>query len=1126
MMVLLALLAVGLLSLSTVSLRASSQGGSIAVAQANARLALMMALGDLQKYAGPDTRATARADILKDDNPPVTGVWRSWEGENHEQSGSTAGRPISVDYDQEKEDRFLGWLVSANDNQLPDTSSANGKVTLVGPGTVGEGKGRDELEVHLDPLEVKDEDGDLNGGVAWWVSGENQKARIPKPYEPEDDKGGQWASHMKSHAVADPEVFRMDKVLNDFSLADKAITLKEGDFIAKESSLEVSREFFHDLSATSVGLQTNMATGGWKKDLSLFSENSSINSGPNSTTRLPLFRLSPENEVAVNLASRGNVRGTKSAFYPWSEYRGSAADQPIYQHPAVASWNNLLDYTLLYKNVGSGVSISPTSYAWNDTANTYNFLHKVRILPVIARIQWVYSYFAATPDRRATPAPPKDSLQPCMVLTPVITMWNPYNLRITTQNLRFDIPRPIPTAFRFRAGGTSNAKFQAITADPKRSVNYPAPSISDGDVLRYRINQGFTLQPGETRVFGPTRREEDNDLILQPGYEPGQGHLYRLVNDAGDPIYGSRQSNISLEAAFDTTYTDGRDGVGIYLDMRVNNSSGPHLVYRMVYTPEVANAVYPVEDNIAASEALGDLTATPTPFLTTVFGARMASRTHIPAKGFLQSSPLVNYTAMGDKDESERTIAREYRGTDHPVNSPFDYSFRTVGVNDTNLPDVDGSSNRGFIVTGFQKSEGLSRCVVAEIPTRPLQSLGELQHWDLRYENPIPPFAFNLIGNSDATPLIGSDEVVGNFSDGVNLQHDDSYCANHVLFDDWFLSSIAPDPDDLGTNGRTLREVFTEFVEGTENLPNAAYRPITADSSGDANEAFSEYVNTSDAWQKIASRLEVEGMFNVNSTSQLAWRAILGHARNQKVPYLKEGSGRTVVELSDETDFATSRFSISGESDTSSNGSSGAFPGANEFTGYRNLDEEMIDALAEEIVEQVRLRGPFLSLAEFVNRQLTDGDLALAGAIQTALNEIARSQATNPYKGITSIISRPASKNPGNVESDYEFPEAAEGEGTYGLPGWTRQADVLRPLAPIMTARDDTFTIRAYGDARDKNNTITARAICEATVRRTRDYVDPTDEADIVTAPKSEQNKLFGRRFNIVSFRWLSSDEI
>jgi hypothetical protein len=71
---------------------------------------------------------------------------------------------------------------------------------------------------------------------------------------------------------------------------------------------------------------------------------------------------------------------------------------------------------------------------------------------------------------------------------------------------------------------------------------------------------------------------------------------------------------------------------------------------------------------------------------------------------------------------------------------------------------------------------------------------------------------------------------------------------------------------------------------------------------------------------------------------------------------------------------------------------------------------------------------------------------------------------------------------------EYQFPAAAAGYSTYGLPGWIRQADILRPLAPILSVRDDTFTIRAYGDARDAQGRILAHVVCEAVVRRTRDF--------------------------------------
>ena len=63
LMILLTVIAVGLLSLSSISLRSAGQGSALAEARANARLALMMAIGDLQKNAGWATRVTARSDI-------------------------------------------------------------------------------------------------------------------------------------------------------------------------------------------------------------------------------------------------------------------------------------------------------------------------------------------------------------------------------------------------------------------------------------------------------------------------------------------------------------------------------------------------------------------------------------------------------------------------------------------------------------------------------------------------------------------------------------------------------------------------------------------------------------------------------------------------------------------------------------------------------------------------------------------------------------------------------------------------------------------------------------------------------------------------------------------------------
>jgi hypothetical protein len=52
------------------------------------------------------------------------------------------------------------------------------------------------------------------------------------------------------------------------------------------------------------------------------------------------------------------------------------------------------------------------------------------------------------------------------------------------------------------------------------------------------------------------------------------------------------------------------------------------------------------------------------------------------------------------------------------------------------------------------------------------------------------------------------------------------------------------------------------------------------------------------------------------------------------------------------------------------------------------LSDTEIDELAAAIVRQVKLRGPFLSLSEFVNRRLDPSDTALSakGALQAALD--------------------------------------------------------------------------------------------------------------------------------------------
>jgi hypothetical protein len=1137
LMILLTILAVGLLTLSSVSLRTSSASSNQAAARANARMALMLAIGEIQKQAGLDTRVTARADVLDETKPPVLGVWKSWEGTDHEGTGSSAGRPLCPgDYKAVKKARFLAWLVSGNPTTLtdsgavPGTAAGTDKVALVGPGSVGQGVGRDKLQVYLTPTKISS--GKTNGSFAWWVGGENQKARLPKPYKPATDSVAGWSALAKSHAVADPSAFRMDSLLDDATPADKAISLRQSDLIASAGTLAASREFFHDLSATSVGLLTNTATGGWRKDLSLLTENWA----QLPKTNQPFFRVAPGKDILFNIPVRGSdYRPDKSLIYPWSGYRtgssvGGSIAFPIYEHGAVSSWQNLRDWATLYKSMDTGgTQLAARSYnsESTDAYGNFDFLHKVRVIPVIARVQWVFSHSAALVD------PAKDLYEPRLLVTPVVTMWNPYNVKLDCVPFILNLGSCLPNAFLYNVNGVQNLKWNSLTD----SATYGRLATPAG-VAGFFSTTTYTLNPGESVILSPEAPPvpASQTVKLSPGVRLQGGQYYTLKKDytvdKDDGVYMTGipgAAVIQVEGKFDSTYWDWGMGVGVGMDLIIDGSI--RLAYRMIYDPLVAAKVYPPVAGLAQA-TLSQAAANPQPFLTTIFGARSASKTHLAAKGFVQSSPLVNYTSMGIKGQNEYSIKWLYPGAAHPVNSPFDYSFeKLAGAGDSVMPGTD-AANHGFIVTGFQSADGLSRCVLAELPTKPIQSLAELQHWDLRYENPIPPYAFNLIGNSDASPLFPANAAynAGNAPKGTeDLQNDDSYCANHVLFDDWFVSSIAPNPAGMGkpASTETLKKTYTDFVSGKAPLPNNIYHPIPADAAdgqttAGADGLFTDQVNKPGAWQTIASRIEVEGMFNVNSTSVKAWRALLGHARKQKVPYLTPSGAA----LSGEADHAFSRLAVAGDTEAKSIGSAGAFSACAQFAGYRQLDNATLDRLAEEIVKQVRARGPFLSLAEFVNRQLSAGDLALAGTIQSALNTLAKDPAINPYAVIESGSKAATATPPASDSTGYSFPEAAVGYNAYGLPGWTRQADVLRPIAPILTARDDTFTIRAYGDVRDASGKITARATCEAVIRRTRDYVDPADAPEITALPTAAANLLFGRRLDIISFRWLTNAEI
>jgi hypothetical protein len=1114
-----------ILSISTlvqVEITSANTSAARIKAEQAALLSLNMAIGKLQETAGLDQRVTAPAESAGRTEvgaKQLTGVWRSWEGRDHQDNGV----PVAPDYaskqvegDQEiastTAGRFLGWLVSsAYDPDItpsvafdspPSLTEVSGQtVALVGEGSVGSDADGIANQVHVEPTSFDDGE----GAYAWWISGENTKALLDVPEVSSDIFD--WGERLASSTIPDESVFE----ITDADDLDKVIDRDSLNLIPNDvtSDQTLSGKYFHDVTGYARGLLTNTATGGWRRDLSLMSEQWDYSGFP--TSDLPFFTLQPGVETSAGKASVNGASSAGNLIYPWSvestfAANGGDTNNTLVAGPSV-SWDALVDFAQQYRKITAIDSSGRVSMPLESV----NARDEIPRRPVLARIHWVFSFMSRADTNDS------DQYQAYILASPVLTLWNPYNVAIPGYDqfsIRFLNP-VIPVKFQFTVGGVTQSDFYGIDQFAGNNrINFIV-SADDSE-----------WAPGESRVYSATSvgGDEDDKIDLALGYRTDGGARYALYK-----TYTSRgvSSGGELTAGADDSFTvalQKEDDTAFQVEILTPN---PEAQMELLYSvPKESSDLYysdadltPVNNDIT----LGDVEETlefPEPFLVAIMQLRNSTVRSTDAKGYFHAKPNNFFTS----DEYDYLDAY-----------PYDWVFFTpTDTNDSeSFPQAGGSSDSsGYVGTSFRADVGLSNFVIYEIPTRPLRSMGELQHFDVNYYSPLPPFIANPIGNSHASYLIEPDAVriAGSEADDVRATHDHSYVANHLLFDDWFVSSIAPEMVEGSiVLARETQEVYEDFLSGESELPNQAYVPAATVTAADASQTLLEDVN---AWYDVASMIEVNGMFNINSTSVAAWTALLGHLNGGDVPYVSLSEDDWSVQLdsgSDDT-HPVSRTTVAGDPSANPN------LNISEIATHMRLSQEQVEELAARIVEQVKLRGPFLSLSEFVNRQLTssDAELSRAGAIETALIELSElgSSAENPYSELqdTFLNSDTGAVDTVNVLSSPAFPEAAAGNTSYGFPGWVRQADVLRPIAPVLSARDDTFVIRAYGESKDPiTGNTSASAWCEAVVQRRAEYVDTADEATALpsdTTLSSEVNKRFGRRFSIVSFRWLSPDEV
>ncbi len=357
------------------------------------------------------------------------------------------------------------------------------------------------------------------------------------------------------------------------------------------------------------------------------------------------------------------------------------------------------------------------------------------------------------------------------------------------------------------------------------------------------------------------------------------------------------------------------------------------------------------------------------------------------------------------------------------------------------------------------------------------------------------PQVERVIGNSFASPFIRPAGVTGAgvYHTGIGgsvplLDH--AYLANTALFDGWFCSSLHDGrllpPGAPYQDKRSAVQVLTDFLErapGDREARLLNTRIIPANRPEQAKARLLSGKNLhSEAIARVAAQVFLDGAFNVNSTRKDAWLAVLATSRDLAK---RDPGGRRLT---------NAHLTPTGSSGLAA--AAAALPTAQpseleQWSGFRNLTDNQLETLAVRIVEEVKRRGPFLSLADFLNRRLSgNGNETLLGAVQAAIEQAGLNAA---FKGGDRGL---AAANFGGLLGSAV---AAAGGGlarSTGIPGYLMQSDVLAPVANQLSPRGDTFRIRGYGAANDAKGLVIAEAWCEALVQRLPEYLDPLAQAE------------------------------
>ncbi len=1199
-------------------------GHDIVVTQARqqALVGLDAAIAELQETMGPDQRISAHSSILEVDSkagmPHLLGVWDSWDAPLYGKRAN--GRSIMDTYTPGRRAMFRRWLISSRDLSLTRNIEAAARlcarkpgerICLLGEGTLGREAPRSH-HVYADLLYMP-LDAHTNGAFAWWVAGENQKAKISVPRAARTKHPMEVLRRTWDTPPAIPADYLSPKSRGMLMACAGKLPSVAGLALVGKEAPRVGIPYFTDYTTASYSLLTNAAHGGLKQDLCLLLNKDSLEHTEFAPTPDSDSPLVPEQWLPQERKRRFPIGSwqTMHAYYNcWpnasqkdehvttrligtvakhhTRLGGSVFNEQLqYDASPENSAGTYLDARARQKgNAGAGYARSPV---------LLGFLCNVAM--GVEKLE-------------------NGENQLSLYYSPLFLWWNPYNVPMRIAGRRmWAVAAPYKTMplESFANMGLYGRGWSAYgLVRPNETImsggaRTPSPDLGamscldGGEYFQNSLHHAYediVFRPGEVLVFTPGKnkfaRGSTAGQVSRPGDNPWiPGYHADTVAVWHSPMYRTmvEPEQVWRETLFGLRFhshperlTDSRlmaggvsDCISIAhgfggissalqtahpLDASVNDISseyGKHLhsARRFLldwYSPVmgegnriVTNLMHWFGNNVQTPDqtpyyvaSVGVVAKSANPSIDTKVYPTYDLRT----KHWLHSSPVFWGSSIRQADHQQRQY--------HP------YQLAVLPVAGGILSSPVFSVGRNGIIGITEEGEQVSFASVAELPVHPPFSLagfaGMRLHpgWfrgggtaqsphaalqRMQYQSGVPGVG---IGNAFADPCLPPDKVYAHHApaqgkeperENIPLQnefYDHALLINDALWDRWFCSSVSDMPGNDA--GRTIPAQVTleRFLLGEHPLPVSRY--VRARSAYNSK-AVLKRIMQGDGWKIIAAHLMVNGGFNVNSTSVPAWKAVLQGLASRQLVTAEGGSLHMVEASKPPMNVSFSRFMLSTtDKSTDSVASYSPMQGSEIFRSdaalgtaawseVRMLKPADIARLAEEMVRQVRARGPFLSMSDFINRRLDaqGGEAALKGALQAAID---RTDINRDFREVQ------ISPREGSL---YRFPKAEQGDLHTAAPGYLIQSDVLASLGNILCVRDDTFTIRSYGCVRNKQGAILSQCWCEATVQRSLDYVDPTDapsaaefSADLKhTAKLSPLNRILGRRFRVTSFKWL-----